>query len=514
MTGTWFPATIDNSSNGTYTFTPDADECAVPQTLSITIIPQTIPSFAPVAAFCSGALAPVLPTTSLNGVTGYWSPSVVNNTQSAIYTFYPNFWECATTQYLTITVTPQTIPNIASIPAFCEGTLAPQLANTSLNGITGTWLPAIINNTSSATYNFTPTAGICATHALLNVTVNPQPDIVATAAPAIVCTGNSTVLSATGGNTYHWMPGNLSGSSINCTPMAAMVYTVTSTSASGCTASTTLSISIAPTVPIYFSAYPFEGCVPLTTNFNFIPNSLVNNASLHWNFGDPLTTTDVSTQLSPSYTYTHQGNFVVSLNGFSVYGCPVAAYDTLVVWPKPVADFMTHPEVGQTDDPLIYFYDQSVGATYWSWNFGDDNSGNNNYSLLQNPSHNYTDSGSFVVELIVENNHGCSDTAVKTVKIIESFVIWVPSAFTPNGDGNNEGFRAQGVGIDESKFTLYVFDRWGKEMFKTHDFYEAWGGKNGNNDLECEQGVYVWLIDVTEKAGLQHTLKGTVTLIR
>ena len=51
------------------------------------------------------------------------------------------------------------ISTFAAIPAFCSGSVAPTLPGTSTNGITGTWSPAIISNTASATYTFTPAVG-------------------------------------------------------------------------------------------------------------------------------------------------------------------------------------------------------------------------------------------------------------------------------------------------------------------------------------------------------------------
>jgi len=276
----------------------------------------------------------------------------------------------------------------------------------------------------------------------------------------------------------------------------------------------TISINVFPYVPIYFTAIPKEGCVPLYVDFDFIDNGTIDTNSLHWNFGNPTTTSDVSDLLSPNYTYTDDGAFVVSLSGVSYNGCNVIGFDTIHVWPTPFADFTTHPEPAETDNPKVEFYDQSIGADIWNWNFGDVASGGSNYSVLQYPTHIYSDSGYFTVRLIVANSHNCKDTAVKVVQIIESFVFYTPNAFTPEGDGNNEGFSGKGVGIDEDDFVMYIYDRWGKLMFKTYDLYAKWDGTDEKNGKDCELGVYVWLISLRDKTGLQHTLKGTVALIR
>jgi hypothetical protein len=70
----------------------------------ITVNPSTIPVFNPVPAICQGDPAPVLPTTSVNGISGTWNPATVSNTATGTYTFTPNSGQCASTTSLTITV--------------------------------------------------------------------------------------------------------------------------------------------------------------------------------------------------------------------------------------------------------------------------------------------------------------------------------------------------------------------------------------------------------------------------
>lgn len=76
---------------------------------------------------------------------------------------------------LPVTVNAPTVPTFTALSPFCTGQTAPLLVNTSNNSITGSWSPLTVNNTSSATYTFTPTSGQCATTTTLNSTVNPIP---------------------------------------------------------------------------------------------------------------------------------------------------------------------------------------------------------------------------------------------------------------------------------------------------------------------------------------------------
>ncbi|MEO8771800.1 MAG: proprotein convertase P-domain-containing protein, partial [Ferruginibacter sp.] len=206
ITGTWAPA-VSNTATGTYTFTPAVGQCATTTTLSVTVTPSTIPTFNPIAAICSGAAAPVLPTTSTNGITGTWNPVIVNNTVSASYTFTPNAGQCATQTSVTVNVTANTTPTFNAVAAICSGDPAPILPTTSTNGITGTWAPAV-SNTATGTYTFTPTAGQCAITTTLTVTVNPL--ITPTfAAVAAICSGDPAPVlptTSTNGITGTWAP--------------------------------------------------------------------------------------------------------------------------------------------------------------------------------------------------------------------------------------------------------------------------------------------------------------------
>ena len=160
---------------GPYTITvKDARGCTNTFNITVAIIGSPVtPTFSPVAAICSGAALTALPTTSLNGITGTWAPAL-NNTATTTYTFTPTAGLCATTATLTITVTPNIAPTFTPVAAICSGAALTALPTTSLNGITGTWAPAL-NNTATTTYTFTPTAGLCATTATLTITVNPKP---------------------------------------------------------------------------------------------------------------------------------------------------------------------------------------------------------------------------------------------------------------------------------------------------------------------------------------------------
>src|SRR5690606_40343944 len=149
----------DNTQTTTYTFTPDPVQCATTTVMTITIMPNVVPEFEPISDICEGTLLEELPTTSINGITGTWSPAL-DNTQTTTYTFTPDPGVCASTVTLTITVQQPTTPTFDAVAPICSGELLSPLPTVSNNGITGSWSPAI-NNEATTTYTFTPDAGQC-----------------------------------------------------------------------------------------------------------------------------------------------------------------------------------------------------------------------------------------------------------------------------------------------------------------------------------------------------------------
>jgi gliding motility-associated-like protein len=172
ITGTWSPTVISNQNSGTYIFTPNVGQCAVPFTQNVTISNSITPSFSIQNTFCQGATVPTLPNTSNNGITGTWSPTVISNQNSGAYIFTPNVGQCAVPFTQNVTISNSITPSFSLQNTFCQGATVPTLPNTSNNGITGTWSPTVISNQNSGTYIFTPNVGQCAVPFTQNVTIS------------------------------------------------------------------------------------------------------------------------------------------------------------------------------------------------------------------------------------------------------------------------------------------------------------------------------------------------------
>ena len=159
--GTWNPTAIDNTSSGSYIFTPGPAECATPFQLDVTITPPTTPTFSFQSTYCAGATTDALPATSDEGITGTWDATTIDNTASATYTFTPDAGECAVSTTETVTITDPVDPTFSVQTTYCAGAMVDALPSTSDNGIAGSWSPTAIDNSASGSYIFTSDAGEC-----------------------------------------------------------------------------------------------------------------------------------------------------------------------------------------------------------------------------------------------------------------------------------------------------------------------------------------------------------------
>jgi hypothetical protein len=128
------------------------------------------PTFNQINPICSGKPISQLPTTSLNNITGAWSPAI-NNTTTTTYTFTPNVGQNALPATMTIVVNPVITPTFAQVAPINVGNTLPPLPTISLEGIIGVWSPAL-NNLTTTTYTFTPNSNFCAVSTTMTIIVN------------------------------------------------------------------------------------------------------------------------------------------------------------------------------------------------------------------------------------------------------------------------------------------------------------------------------------------------------
>lgn len=276
----------------------------------------------------------------------------------------------------------------------------------------------------------------------------------------------------------------------------------------GCTRTFTDSIVVYPLPTIGLDISGANGCEPFPVIFT--NNSTASDTPLQyfWDFGDGTT----STETSPLHIYQSAGLYDVTLTAISLSGCidtlTINQPNLILVKPSPTAGFTVNPVETDVLAPVITVTDQSQGgiACFLNWGVGD----TLDYC---SDSYAYQDSGTYYISQIVINEYGCPDTLIKPVRINPIFRFYAPNAFTPNADIYNEGYRTYGEGI--KTFELNIFNRWGQKVFTSTNLFESWDGTFMNQGGEISpDGVYVYVVNLTDVLGMKRVYRGMVVLIK
>jgi gliding motility-associated-like protein len=217
------------------------------------------------------------------------------------------------------------------------------------------------------------------------------------------------------------------------------------------------------------------------------------------------------TQFGPTVNGTPGTYYVVITD--TLTGC--TKLDTAIIpgYSQVNANFSLNPNfdcllLSQNEVAIIDF---SLGGVTGYWDFGD-GSPLEPYVLGQYPTHNYQDTGVFTVTLYLENEGGCFSTYTSEVCIELDPVIYIPNAFTPNGDGDNDGFRVYAGELYE--FQILIYDRWGALVFQSFNPIEEWDGTFLGEDAIMDTYIYRVLYKFTEEQEEPLEEHGFVHLIR
>ena len=285
-------------------------------------------------------------------------------------------------------------------------------------------------------------------------------------------------------------------------------YTYTVEDQCKTTASDMLIIGVYPIPPISFQADILQGCPPLTVHF--VNNMVDDEYSYIWQF-DTFNDANLSLSPNPIHTFTESGYYDITLNIITKEGCETSkTIEKMInVYPQPTAKFDALPDVMTILDPTFYFENYSEDADNYLWNFNDGDS-----SDIESPTHTYAYVGYYNVVLVATSEQGCVDSVQHIIRVKDIFTLYAPSAFSPDGDGINDGFYVVGHGIDTDNFLLTIYDRWGEIIWQTDDLFAQWNGYAKEGDKKAQIGTYVWRVQCKNFEGVEYEKAGTVTLIR
>ncbi|HEY4208606.1 MAG TPA: gliding motility-associated C-terminal domain-containing protein [Puia sp.] len=191
-------------------------------------------------------------------------------------------------------------------------------------------------------------------------------------------------------------------------------------------------------------------------------------------------------------------------------GCSDTALVRITLRDSILKAKFTAPDVACPKD-IVEFKDTSQGVIVaWNWDFGNGRSS----TKKEPPTQTYPPDFSprnYEVSLIITDTAGCSDTARHELLSAPNCYIDVPTAFSPNGDGNNDylyplnAYKATDLGFK-------VYNRMGQLVFETNDWTKKWDGALNGHPQPAD--IYVWYLEYIDAHGKKQTLKGTTLLVR
>lgn len=505
-------------TSGNYTVTLEVtnqDGCDNTKSLNITI--YDLPSVD------AGANIDACPYTNVimagSGAVSYaWSNGVQNNTPFIPATDGYYFVQgtdalgCKNVDSLLLTFLPAPVVSGGNDVVVCENTAVTLSGSGAINY---TWDNGVVDNQA-----FTPTVGThtyivqgfdatnCFGLDTVQVTVNPLPNV--NAGPdQTVCVGQTTYLAGSGAQSYIWDNGVVDN--VGFIPTQTSTYTVTGTSAAGCQNTDQVLVTIETPISVNIGTDSNSGCEPYEANLYNLSTGTAA-ASTVWNFGDATSETTLNDTVS--HTFNNSGCYDITVTSTTALGC---VWDStfvsfICVYPNPTANFTPNPGVISVISPDVNMNNTSTGANFYIWNFGD----GSEISNATNPLHSFNVDlqQNFTVTLVAISEHGCVDSITKVVLMEKGVILYVPNAFTPDGNQFNPVFLPIVTsGIDVNQYQLEIWNRWGELVFSSKDTNVGWDGTYLNQP--CQEGIYTWKITYkTSSSDEKQEKTGHVNLIK
>lgn len=231
-------------------------------------------------------------------------------------------------------------------------------------------------------------------------------------------------------------------------------------------------------------------------------SSSVAALNYYWQFGDGSS----SNEQTPRHSYASQGSYTVSLKVSTDIGC-ADSYTlprAVVVYTIPSSIFSVTPK-----DTSIYYPHVQIWLSNYNGGTCNLNWGDGTETSCNAYQHSYSAPGTYSITQRITNNIGCYNDHTEIVVIRDVFSVFVPNAFSPNGDGLNDVFLPITQAV--SHYNFMVFDRWGKKVFESSDPQVGWDGYY--NGSACMKGVYAYTLSLKDDVDQNfHQYKGMVLL--
>ncbi|TND09479.1 MAG: hypothetical protein FD123_1285 [Bacteroidetes bacterium] len=514
-TYSWAPsggtaATENNLAAASYTCTiTDGNGCTTTASVTVTSTggpTVSLQSSGDVACFGGNTGTATVSASGNSPFTYSWSPSGGTNATATglpagTYTCtVTDASSCISVQTVTITEPPQLTGNATATAATCGNTNGS--ATVTPTGGTGpyTYLwsnsqtTASITGLAGGTYSVTITdANGCTGTANAIVGNTGAPTVSVQSSGNVSCFGGNNgtaTVSASGGSspyTYAWSPSG--GNAATANSLAAGTYTVTVTGSDGCSQTQTVTITAPPAIQVN-STTQDETCGS-GDGSALVAASGGNGGPYTYLWSNSATTSGINNLNAGTYTVTVT----------DVSGCTSSSAITIANIGTAVADAGTSVTISQGQSTTL----NGSGGTSYSWSPPVGLSCTNCQAPVATPA------GTTTYTLTVTDSLGCTDTDTVTVFVdITCGEIYLPNAFSPNGDLQNDVLFVRGNCIKFLQFDVY--NRWGEKVFTTTDPALGWDGTWRSKP--CEAAVFTYVLRATLLDDTEVEKQGNITLVK
>lgn len=337
---------------------------------------------------------------------------------------------------------------------------------------------------------------------VINVHPFPQAN---TGGNKILCLGEKTTIggSSTAGNLYSWtsIPSGFTSSSSNpaVSPLATTIYYLTETNnITGCAKTDSVKITVVPKPIIQISGDSF-----ICNRSGSVYKAIKTPGTLYsWSLvsGNIIAGQGTDSILVIWNSTSQKGN--ISLNIIDSNGCSASIKKEVYIYQSPSLEIGNDKYICEDDGNLIKIEAGKEFTTYRWYPTGD----TTQYLIVRKAGDYY---------VVVQDK--CGNPLQDDIKIAARcpVLIYIPSAFTPDGNGLNETFQPVGNHISEEGYNFSIYNRWGERIFISTDYNTGWDGKFESNSVP--EGIYLWMLECTVKEGalirkLHKT--GTVQLLK
>ena len=268
-----------------------------------------------------------------------------------------------------------------------------------------------------------------------------------------------------------------------------------------------IDIIVHPEPDWYISPDSAAVCPNVPITFQLDSGNVDEDWLFSWDLGGVFT----SNLPSPTVAFPNSGFYQVNVTVATPFGCVFTSSNSAVVqiYPEPKAGFTVLEDSVSALNPVINFFNTTESGNFYEWDFGDGDT-----STMIHPMHTFDEEGSYLVHLYAENLYGCFDEYVKEIIVEPDYTLFVPNAFSPDGDGLNEVFNPVHFQLNPKDFRFVIYDRWGHIIFESLDPDQGWDGRFSKSGDKCPVGVYTYVIYYRNLQNKIQRKTGNVTLVK